>query len=40
MQLLTQIHQQGTALLIVAHDHDIAGYSQKLMKISAGQFVD
>lgn len=40
MQLLTQIHQQGTALLIVTHDHDVAHYSQKVMKMSAGRFID
>ncbi|MCO6537583.1 MAG: ABC transporter ATP-binding protein [Gilliamella sp.] len=40
MQLLTDIHQQGTALLIVTHDHDVARYSQKVMKMSAGRFID
>ncbi|MCO6539975.1 MAG: ABC transporter ATP-binding protein [Gilliamella sp.] len=40
MQLLTEIHQQGTALLIVTHDHDVARYSQKVMKMSAGRFID
>ncbi|OCG62816.1 hypothetical protein A9G48_07220 [Gilliamella sp. wkB18] len=40
MQLLSEIHQQGTALLIVTHDHDVACYSQKIMKMSAGRFID
>ncbi|MCO6551909.1 MAG: ABC transporter ATP-binding protein [Gilliamella sp.] len=40
MQLLSEIHQQGTALLIVTHDHDVARYSQKVMKMSAGRFID
>lgn len=40
MQLLTEIHQQGTALLIVTHDHDIANYSQKIMKMAAGRLVE
>lgn len=39
MQLLSEIHQQGTALLIVTHDHDVARYSQKIMKMSAGRFI-
>ncbi|MFQ0971857.1 ABC transporter ATP-binding protein [Gilliamella sp. BG1] len=40
MQLLSEIHQQGTALLIVTHDHDVARYSQKVMKMSVGRFID
>lgn len=40
MLLLSEIHQQGTALLIVTHDHDVACYSQKIMKMSAGRFID
>ncbi|OCG35269.1 MULTISPECIES: ABC transporter ATP-binding protein [unclassified Gilliamella] len=40
MRLLSEIHQQGTALLIVTHDHDVARYSQKVMKMSAGRFID
>ncbi|OCG46760.1 hypothetical protein A9G34_04395 [Gilliamella sp. Choc4-2] len=40
MLLLSEIHQQGTALLVVTHDHDVARYSQKVMKMSAGRFID
>ncbi|OCG39541.1 hypothetical protein A9G28_09150 [Gilliamella sp. Fer1-1] len=40
MQLLTEINQQGTALLIVTHDNDVASYSQTILKMSAGKFID
>ncbi|OCG61514.1 ABC transporter ATP-binding protein [Gilliamella sp. GillExp13] len=40
MLLLSEIHQQGTALLVVTHDHDVARYSQKVMKMSGGRFID
>lgn len=40
MQLLKEINQQGTALLIVTHDHDVANYSQNILKMSAGRFID
>ena len=40
MQLLKEINQQGTALLIVTHDNDVASYSQNIMKMSAGRFID
>lgn len=40
MQLLKEINQQGTALLIVTHDNDVASYSQNIMKMSAGWFID
>lgn len=40
MQLLSDIHQQGTALLIVTHDNDVASYSQKIMKMSSGRLID
>ena len=39
MQLLTEINQQGTALLIVTHDNDVASYSQKVLKMSAGKLL-
>ncbi|OCG25468.1 ABC transporter ATP-binding protein [Gilliamella sp. wkB108] len=39
MQLLTEINQQGTALLIVTHDNDVARYSQKVMKMTAGKLL-
>lgn len=37
MQLLTDIHQQGAALLMVTHDKEVASYSQQIMKMSAGK---
>lgn len=40
MQLLKEINQQGTALLIVTHDHDVANYSQNILKMSAGRFIE
>ena len=40
MQLLKEINQQGTALLIVTHDHDVANYSQTILKMSAGRFIE
>lgn len=40
MQLLSDIHQQGTALLIVTHDNDVASYSQKIVKMSSGRLID
>lgn len=40
MQLLKEINQQGTALLIVTHDNDVASYSQNIMKMSAERFID
>lgn len=40
MQLLSDIHQQGTALLIVTHDNDVASYSQKIMKMSSGRLIE
>ena len=40
MQLLKEINQQGTALLIVTHDNDVANYSQNILKMSAGRFID
>lgn len=40
MQLLSDIHHQGTALLIVTHDNDVASYSQKIMKMSAGRLTN
>ncbi|OCG11998.1 ABC transporter ATP-binding protein [Gilliamella apicola] len=40
MQLLKEINQQGTALLIVTHDNDVANYSQNIMRMSAGRFID
>ena len=40
MALLTDIHQQGTGLLIVTHDNDVAGYSQRTLKMSSGRLID
>ena len=40
MALLTEIHQQGTGLLIVTHDNDVANYSQRTLKISSGRLID
>jgi len=40
MALLTDIHQQGTALLIVTHDNDVASYSQRTLKMSSGRLID
>ncbi|PXZ04723.1 ABC transporter ATP-binding protein [Gilliamella apicola] len=40
MALLTDIHQQGTALLIVTHDNDVASYSQRRLKMSSGRLID
>lgn len=40
MQLLSDIHQQGTALLIVTHDNDVASYSKKIVKMSSGRLID
>ena len=40
MALLTEIHQQGTALLIVTHDNDVANYSQRTLKMSSGRLID
>ena len=40
MALLTEIHQQGTGLLIVTHDNDVANYSQRTLKMSSGRLID
>ena len=40
MALLTEIHQQGTGLLIVTHDNDVANYSQRKLKMSSGRLID
>ena len=40
MTLLTDIHQQGTGLLIVTHDNDVANYSQRTLKMSSGRLID
>lgn len=40
MALLTDIHQQGTGLLIVTHDNDVASYSQRTLKMSSGRLID
>ncbi|OCG15909.1 hypothetical protein A9G24_00765 [Gilliamella sp. App6-5] len=40
MQLLSEIHQQGTALLMITHDKDVARYSRKIMKMSVGRLLD
>lgn len=40
MALLTEIHQQGTGLLIVTHDNDAANYSQRKLKMSSGRLID
>ena len=40
MTLLTDIHQQGTGLLIVTHDNDVANYSQRTLKMSSGRLMD
>ena len=40
MALLADIHQQGTGLLIVTHDNDVAGYSQRTLKMSSGRLID
>ena len=40
MALLADIHQQGTGLLIVTHDNDVAGYSQRTLKTSSGRLID
>lgn len=40
MQLLTDFNQQGTALLIVTHDNDVARYSQNVYKMAAGKLTD
>ena len=40
MALLTDIHQQGTGLLIVTHDNDVANYSQRTLKMSSGRLID
>ncbi|MCX8648966.1 ABC transporter ATP-binding protein [Gilliamella sp. B2776] len=40
MQLLKEINQQGTTLLIVTHDNDVASYSQNIMNLSAGRLID
>ncbi|OCG21267.1 ATP-binding cassette domain-containing protein [Gilliamella sp. App4-10] len=39
-QLLTEIHQQGTALLMIIHDKNVAHYSRKIMKMSVGRLFD
>ena len=40
MALLTELHQQGTGLLIVTHDNDVANYSQRKLKMSSGRLID
>ena len=40
MALLTEIHQQGTGLLIVTHDNDVANYSQRKLKMSSGRLIN
>jgi len=40
MALLTEVHQQGTGLLIVTHDNDVANYSQRKLKMSSGRLID
>jgi len=40
MALLADIHQQGTGLLIVTHDNDVANYSQRTLKMSSGRLID
>lgn len=40
MALLADIHQQGTGLLIVTHDNDVASYSQRTLKMSSGRLID
>lgn len=40
MQLLGSIHKQGTALLMVTHDHHVANYSQKVLQMSSGKLLD
>ncbi|OTQ72285.1 hypothetical protein B6D17_02155 [Gilliamella apis] len=40
MALLTEVHQQGTGLLIVTHDNDVANYSQRTLKMSSGRLID
>lgn len=40
MELFCNINQQGTALLIVTHDHDVAKYGHRILKMSAGKLVE
>ncbi|MDF7666307.1 ABC transporter ATP-binding protein [Orbaceae bacterium ESL0727] len=37
MQLFMDIHQQGTALLMVTHDNDVARYSQRVLTMAKGK---
>jgi len=39
MQLFQQINHQGTTLLIVTHDSDVACYAKQQFKMAAGKFV-
>lgn len=37
MQLFASLHDQGTTILIVTHDHDIANYADQQYKMVAGK---
>lgn len=40
MQLFSGLHSQGTTILLVTHDHEVANYASKHFKMEAGKLTD
>ncbi len=40
MQLFSGLHSQGTTILLVTHDHEVANYASKHFKMVAGKLTD
>mgnify|MGYP001581577527 CR=1 FL=1 len=40
MNLFLQLHKEGTTVIVVTHDLNIANHAQKILKMRDGVFVE
>jgi putative ABC transport system ATP-binding protein len=39
MQIFTKLNEEGVTVILVTHEHDIAGYARKIIEFKDGKIV-